>query len=143
MLFCGPAWATDDPYNPWVAAGLTYVPMAPAACAAGSTTGNSTYLQSLTLALTNPTPGLGHFYVGEPGRGMLILGTGLGLILTTLAANVTLYQGRRSATSAQDSLRDGINISYVVTSTALSLWAAWDAFRIAEEKNRAARNQPQ
>lgn len=141
--------AVDSPatasYNPWLAAGLNYAPIAPIAAgmalSGGGTLTNPVW-SSMGLAFTiNPYPGLGHVYVGEPMRGLGFLGASLGLLLTTVAANVTLYQGRRPVDVPapwQESVRDGVNVTYLATSTALSLWSAWDAYRIAEEKNRAS-----
>lgn len=131
-------------YNPWVAAGLTYVPVVPASVAAAFTTGITSptvWLNSGSFMAVNPMPGLGHLYVGEPVRGLGFFGTGMGLLLATVGANVSLYRGMRLADSPltwQDQVRDGVNLTYLATSTALSLWAAWDAYRVAEAKNNLA-----
>ncbi|MNT88043.1 hypothetical protein D3C72_2285400 [compost metagenome] len=80
--------------------------------------------------------------MGEPLRGLGFTATSLGLLGSTILANIALYQGRRSPdvnTSPlpwQEQVRNGVNVTYIVTATALSAWAAWDAYRIAEEKNR-------
>lgn len=132
-------------YNPWLAAGLTYVPAVPAAVGAAISTNPANPLSwrdSGTFAAVNPMPGLGHVYVGEPLRGLGFTATSLGLLGSTILANIALYQGRRSPdmnTSPlpwQEQVRNGVNMTYIVTATALSAWAAWDVYRIAEEKNR-------
>lgn len=147
MLEAAPALAVAPPaqasasYNPWVAAGLNYVPMALDATLLGVGTGFTSpgYPQTAAAILAlNPTPGLGHAYVGEPGRGLTIFGASLAMGLGMLAANVALYQGRHADPRWQDQVRDGVNVTYFVSATLLSTWAAWDAYRIAEDKNRAA-----
>lgn len=128
-------------YYPWLAAGLTYVPMVPGAVAATITTDPANPLRwrdSIGFAAVNPMPGLGHIYVGEPLRGISFLATNLGLLGVTLLANGAMYEHPRSDSHLvwKDQVRGGVTLTYIVTSTALSAWAAWDAYRIAEEKNR-------
>lgn len=134
-------------YQPWLAAGLTYVPVVPASIAATMTTNPSDPLRwrdSAGFVALNPMPGLGHAYVGEPLRGLGFWAASMGMLGATLVANVSLYQGPRpsdASTPWQDQVRGGVNLAYFATSTALSAWAAWDAYRIAETKNRQAMEQ--
>ncbi len=133
-------------YNPWVAAGLTYAPGA-AAFATGTMMqglGNPAGLETgAVFLLANPFPGRGHDYVQESRRGLAFFGISCTLLAAAGAANVAIYYKNnemgyaplQSRSRPMDSLRDNINIGYLVTSAALSAWAAWDAYRIAEEKN--------
>jgi hypothetical protein len=143
-----PFVATASPsYNPWIAAGLTYAPGV-AGFATSTVTGavgNSTGLATgFALLVANPFPGRGHDYVGESGRGLLFFGGSCALLAAALTANISIYykiyemghDPLHNPSSPLDPIRDGINIGYVVTSAALSAWASWDAYRIAEEKNR-------
>lgn len=129
-------------YNPWIAAGLTYVPMGPASVAAAFATGITSptvWMNSGGMMAVNPMPGLGHLYVNEPSRGLGFFGASMGLALATLVANVNLYHGPRPVgvpVPWQEQVRDGVNLTYLLTATGLSLWAAWDAYSIADEKNR-------
>ena len=139
---------TTATYNPWLAAGLTYAPGV-AGFAASTMTGamgNPTGLATgFALLAANPFPGRGHDYVGESGRGLLFFGGSCALLAAALTANISIYyknyeMGHDSLLNLSNPLapiRDGINIGYVVTSAALSAWAAWDAYRIAEEKSRS------
>lgn len=144
-----PSLATAPPadrYNPWIAAGLNYLPVALDSAvvigAAGLTTESAWKSGALTIAV-NPLPGLGHWYVNEPARGTAFFGTGLGLLVAIAGANVLLWQGRRPIDAPapwQEELRGGLNLAYLGVSSALSFGAAWDAFRLATEKSRTSAN---
>lgn len=142
-----PAVATvDSPatasYNPWLAAGLTFAPslLESAALVALSGTPNEGTLRSAALFVTvNPFPGLGHVYVGEPTQGLALFGIDMGLAVTTLAVNIALYQGRLPTDQPlpwQEQVRQGVTFTSMAAASTVSLWAAWDAYRIAEEKDR-------
>lgn len=138
-----PAFASDSAVqepsprsNPWFAAGLTYIPTVPASCAAAFSTGGFRP-ETAAFAVMNPMPGLGHLYVGEPLRGLGFLATNLAFLGGAILANVSLYPCRACGDNQIVQTRDRINLGYFVLSSALSAWAAWDAFRLAEEKNRA------
>ncbi|MNR87413.1 hypothetical protein D3C72_182800 [compost metagenome] len=131
-------------YNPWLAAGLTYVPALLGSALLLTVSGapnEGTYRSGALLVTVNPTPGLGHFYLGEPTRGFTFFGIDMGLAAVTLAANLALYQGRRPASEPvpwQENLRNGITLTSIAGASLLSAWGAWDAYRIAEEKNEKA-----
>jgi len=132
-------------YNPWVAAGLTYVPIAMAATP-GAVQPDPSHagLRSLGLAVAvNPLPGMGQVYAGEPLRGFAILGGGAAMLGATVAANVMI--DRRGRFSSIDPAPDFnpmpyINIGYFAVAGLYSLWAAYDAYQLAERKN--AENHP-
>lgn len=146
-LFGHPAFAMDasplpsPPYNPWIAAGLTYIPVAPASVAATFTTGARNPLlwrDSAAYVAMNPMPGLGHIYVGEPLRGFGFLVANLALLGGTVLANASMHSCRLCGdASGREQTRERINIGYFLVSSAFSAWAAWDAFRLAEEKKQA------
>lgn len=156
-IACAPAQASDEEpllsaaprptYNPWLAAGLTYAPIVGNATLAAFATGitSPTVLsQSGIFIAMNPLPGLGHLYVREPVRGLAFFGTNLGLLVGSVVANVMLYTGRHPegvAVPPQESMRNGVNLTYFAASSLISAWAAYDAFRLAEEKNAAISRQ--
>ncbi len=130
-------------YNPWVAAGLTYVPIA-AAAAPGALQPDPSYsgLRTMGLAIAvNPLPGMGQVYAGESVRGFAILGGGAAMLGATVVANFVINRrGRFSAFDPAPSFNPMpyINIGYFAVAGVYSLWAAYDAFQIAERKNRDA-----
>jgi len=140
--FLGISAATPS-YNPWVAAGLTYVPIA-AAAAPGAIRSDPVYpgLQTFGLAVAvNPLPGMGQVYAGDPVRGFAILGGGAAMLGATAVANVVI--NRRGRFSQFDPAPDFnpmpyINIGYFTVAGLYSLWAAVDAYQLAERKNRDA-----
>lgn len=138
-----PTSVATPSYQPWLAAGLTYVPALPAGMAALATDAANPlrWRDSALFTTVNPMPGLGHVYVGEPLRGLGFLTASMSLLGATVFANVSLYQGRLPLDAPvpwQEQVRGSVNLTYLVTATALSAWAAWDAYRIAEEKNHLA-----
>lgn len=127
-------------YDPWVAAGLTYTPIALAA-APGAIHSDPVYpgLQTFALAfVVNPLPGMGQVYAGEPWRGLGIMAGGVAMLGTTAVANIALYRGGKyaSADAVSDvDLRPYLNIGYMGVASLYAFWAAYDAYRIAERKN--------
>ena len=133
-------------YQPWMAAGLTYVPIALAAVP-GAIRSEPVYptLQSYSLAfVANPLPGMGQVYAGETLRGFAILGGGAAMLGTVAVANFVV--NRRGRFPQFDPAPDVdpmpyLNVGYFVASGLYSLWAAYDAYQIAERKN-AQQEQP-
>ena len=62
------------------------------------------------------------------------------MFLATAPSYVYLYGGRSAPYSEtppwQPGVANNIVTGYLVTSALYTAWAAWDAYRIAEEKNR-------
>ncbi len=127
-------------FNPWLAAGLNFAPMALAA-APGAIQSDPVYpgLRSYGLALAiNPMPGMGQVYAGEPLRGFGILAGGAAMLGATVVANFALNRrGRFSQVDPAPGFdpMPYINIGYMGLAGVYSLWAAHDAYRIAERKN--------
>jgi hypothetical protein len=127
-------------YNPWLAAGMNYAPIALAA-APGAIQSDPVYpgLQTYGLALAvNPLPGMGQVYAGEPVRGFIILGGGAAMLASTAVANFAINRrGRFSQFDPAPGFNPMpyINIGYFTVAGLYSLWAAYDAFQIAERKN--------
>ncbi len=132
--------AASPSYNPWVAAGLNYAPIALAA-APGAIQSDPVYsgFQTYGMALAvNPLPGMGQVYAGEPMRGFVILGGGAAMLASTVVANFAVNRrGRFSQFDPAPSFdpMPYVNIGYFVAAGVYSLWAAYDAFQIAERKN--------
>ena len=137
--------AASPSYNPWVAAGLNYAPIALAA-APGAIQSDPVYsgFQTYGMAVAvNPLPGMGQVYAGEPMRGFFILGGGAAMLASTAVANfVVNRRGRFSQLDPAPSFdpMPYVNIGYFVAAGVYSLWAAYDAFQIAERKNAENRN---
>ncbi len=74
-------------------------------------------------------------------RGLAFTAGSIGLFLATAASYVYLYGGRSFRYSEtppwQAGAASNIVTGYYVASVFYTAWAAWDAYRIAEEKNRA------
>jgi hypothetical protein len=127
-------------YNPWVAAGLTYAPIALGATP-GAIHSDPVYpgLQTFALAVVvNPLPGTGQLYTDEAWRGIGIMAGGAAMLGATVVANIALYRGGRfsQANAASDvDVRPYLNIGYMGLASLYSLWAAYDAYQIAERKN--------
>ena len=127
-------------YHPWLAAGLTYAPIALAA-APGAIYSDPVYpgLRTYGMALAvNPLPGMGQVYAGETVRGFAILGGGAAMLGAVAVANFAV--NRRGRFSQFDPApgfdpMPYINIGYFAASSLYSLWAAYDAYQLAERKN--------
>ena len=127
-------------YQPWLAAGLTYAPIALAA-APGAIHSDPVYpgLQTYGLALAiNPLPGMGQVYAGEPVRGFAILAGGASMLGAVAVANFAV--NRRGRFSQFDPAPGFdpipyVNIAYFTAAGLYSLWAAYDAYQIADRKN--------
>jgi hypothetical protein len=89
--------------------------------------------------LATPLLSAGHLYAGDPMRGIAFSAGSIGLFLATAASYVYLYGGRSFRYSEtppwQAGAASNIITGYYVTSVLYTAWAAWDAYRIAEEKN--------
>lgn len=139
--------AATPSYHPWLAAGLNFAPIALAA-APGAIHSNPVYpgLQTFSLAVAvNPLPGMGQVYAGEPLRGFGILAGGVAMLGATALTNVIFYRGGRSSQADPASSFDPrlyINIGYFTAAGLYSLWAAYDAYQIAERKNAERRSSP-
>ena len=135
-------------YQPWLAAGLTYAPIAFAA-APGAIYADPVYpgLQTFGLAVAvNPLPGMGQVYAGETMRGFAILAGGATMLGAVAVTNFAV--NRRGRFSQLDPApgfdpMPYVNIGYFVTAGVYSLWAAYDAYRIAERKNAQPEKQPE
>ncbi len=131
-------------YHPWVAAGLTYAPAL--AAVPGAIHSDPVYpgLQTFALAfVVNPLPGMGQLYTNEAWRGIGIMAGGAAMLGATVVANLALYRGGRfsQADAASDvDVRPYLNIGYMGVASLYSLWAAYDAYQIAERKNSEHRN---
>lgn len=127
-------------YQPWLAAGLTYAPIALAA-APGALHSDPVYpaLQTYSLAfVVNPLPGMGQVYAGETVRGFAILGGGAAMLGAVAVANfVVNRRGRFSQFDPAPGFdpMPYVNVGYFVASGLYSLWAAYDAYQIADRKN--------
>ncbi|MNR75355.1 hypothetical protein D3C72_59850 [compost metagenome] len=131
-------------FQPWLAAGLTYAPMALAA-APGAIHSDPVYpgLQTYGLALAvNPLPGMGQVYAGEPVRGFAILAGSAAMLGAVAVANFAVNRrGRFSEFDPAPGIDPipYVNIGYAALSGLFSLWAAYDAYQIAERKNAESR----
>lgn len=145
-----PSWAqvlgiTDatPSYNPFFAAGLNYAPIAFAA-GPGALRSDPFYpgLKTYGFALAvNPLPGMGQVYAGDTLRGFWILGGGAAMLGATAAANALLNRhGRFTLFEPAPSVEalPVLNIGYFVAASLYSLWAAYDAYQLAERKNAEA-----
>lgn len=143
--FLGIGQATPS-YQPWLAAGLTYAPIALAA-APGALRSDPVYpgLQTYGLAFAiNPLPGMGQVYAGEPVRGFAILGGGAAMLGAVAVANFAV--NRRGRFSQFDPApgfdpMPYVNIGYFTAAGLYALWAAYDAYQIAERKNSQAEKE--
>jgi hypothetical protein len=130
-------------YQPWLAAGLNFAPIALAA-APGALHSDPVYpgLQTYGLALAvNPLPGMGQVYAGEPVRGFAILAGGAAMLGAVAVTNFAVNRrGRFSQFDPAPGFNPMpyVNIGYFVSAGVYSLWAAYDAYQIAERKNREA-----
>lgn len=145
-----PAWAqrlglsdATPSYHPFFAAGLNYAPIAFAA-GPGTLRSDPLYpgLKTYGFALAvNPLPGMGQVYAGETLRGFWILGGGAAMLGATAVANSLLNrQGRFTLFEPAPSVEalPALNLGYFVAASLYSLWAAYDAYQLAERKNAAA-----
>lgn len=134
-------------YHPWLAAGLNYAPIAMAA-APGAIYSDPVYpgLRTYGLALAvNPLPGLGQVYAGETVRGFAILGGGAAMLGAVAVANFAVNRrGRFSSLDPAPGVNPMpyINIGYFAAAGLYSLWAAYDAYQIAERKNAENQSSP-
>lgn len=129
-------------YNPWVAAGLTCSALPIGAAAIGPGLFYTPHQPGLSI-VGAPLLSVGHFYVGEPMRGLAFTSGGAAAYLASAAAYVWLWGGRSFPYSPeprwQEGAADKVGLGYFALSAALTTWAAWDAYLIAEEKNRGTR----
>lgn len=132
-----PATASTS-YNPWTAAALTCSALPVGAASLGPGLLMSPHQPGASI-IAYPFMALGHDYVGEPGRGLAFAGGGAALYAASAAAYVWLYGGRSFPYSPeprwQEHAADAVGLGYLALSTALTTWAAWDAFHVAEAKN--------
>lgn len=124
-------------HNPWVAAGLT-LSAVPAGVLIGTELGQYSIVFQPTV-LATPLLSAGHLYAGDPVRGLAFSAGSMGMFLATAASYVYLYGGRSFRYSETPPWQAGaagnIVTGYYITSMLYTAWAAWDAYRIADEKN--------
>lgn len=139
-----PAWAepaapqpASTSVTPWVAAGLTMAAL-PVGGAIPMAVGRTSAFGTTAIGL--PLVSAGHLYVGEPWRGAAFAGGGALLYLATAAAYLWEYGGRSfpgpEASRPHEEAVDRYVTAFYVGSSVLTALAAWDAYRLAEEKNR-------
>lgn len=130
--------AASASYNPWLAAGLTLTSI-PVGAAVGTQFAQRPIEFGPTV-LAIPLISTGHWYAGDPMRGLAFSAGNAGMFLATAASYVYLYGGRSFRYSEtppwQAGVANNIVTGYLVTSVLYTTWAAWDAYRIAEERNR-------
>lgn len=102
--------AEPEPYNPWLAAGLNYLPTTALLGGLLAYEATRTPFNPISmgyglqfsgyLAGLNPLPGLGHVYVNEPLRGLALSGANLLVLFGLGTLNPPLALGLSAAFSA-------------------------------------------
>ncbi|MDB5096546.1 MAG: hypothetical protein JWM80_967 [Cyanobacteria bacterium RYN_339] len=116
--------------NPWVAFGLA---LAPSMAASALATANPALSQVATIAIPFGF-GLGHFYAGDPLRGLLV--TAGGPIATIVGAG--LGGALNFAAPGQGSMA-WVGMGGMTAATIYGSWAAFDAYETAERQNQRGR----
>jgi hypothetical protein len=116
--------------NPWVAAGQA---IAPSMAASALATANPAISQVASNAIPF-TFGLGHFYAGDPFRGLLVTAGGPAATVAGmgLGAAFNLVAPGTGSTA-------WLGMGGTMAATLYASWAATDAFWTAEKHNRLSR----
>lgn len=147
VLTSAPCWAEPgvvEPatasYNPWLAAGITMAAL-PVGGAIPIAVGQMGAFGTTVIAV--PVLSAGHFYADEPGRGAAFAGGSVLLYLATATAYVWQYGGRSfpgpEAARPHEEAAARYVTAYYAGSAIYTVLAAWDAYRIAEEKNHGTK----